>query len=189
MPQIQNPPHDIVAATDTGSDLTAYYNKFMHAFISMNAGQTPPGYAESGTIWFDTSTNENKLKVFYGDWHEVVTKATTSSTIDLSLIPDAAVGGVRGIVSLVDSVTSSSVGTAATPKSVKEAYDAAVAAQNTADGKADKSHVHTAAQISTGVLAEARLPYAVPGTTSTSKKGAVRLVWSASSKTLNIYTH
>ena len=66
----------------------------------------------------------------------------------------------HGIVKLEDSTSSTSTTTAATPNSVKSAYDlayqaktAAANAQSTADGKAALSHNHAASDITAGTLA------------------------------------
>lgn len=61
---------------------------------------------------------------------------------------------VKGIVQLTDSTSSTSTTTAATPNSVKSAYDlantannAAITAQETADGKANSVHTHTVSDV------------------------------------------
>ena len=48
----------------------------------------------------------------------------------------------KGVVQLTDSTTSTSTTTAATPNSVKSAYDLANTAKTVADGKAASSHTH-----------------------------------------------
>lgn len=53
----------------------------------------------------------------------------------------------KGVVQLTDSTTSTSTTTAATPNSVKSAYDLANTAKTVADGKANSSHNHTVANI------------------------------------------
>lgn len=68
-----------------------------------------------------------------------------------------------GIVQLTNSVASTSTTTAATPANVKTAYDLAA-------GKADAVHVHSAADITSGTMAAARLPSA-----STAASGIVQL--------------
>lgn len=53
----------------------------------------------------------------------------------------------KGIVQLTNSTSSTSTTTAATPNSVKQAYDLANTAQTTASGKANASHTHTITDI------------------------------------------
>lgn len=53
----------------------------------------------------------------------------------------------KGIVQLTNSTSSTSTTTAATPNSVKQAYDLANTALTTANGKASSSHTHTIANI------------------------------------------
>lgn len=72
---------------------------------------------------------------------------------------------VKGLVKLEDSVTSTSTTTAATPKSVKSAYDLASSAKSIADDKADKSHKHTVSDISNLTATATELNY-VKGVTS-----------------------
>lgn len=94
-----------------------------------------------------------------------VTDTVTFVGSNVTITPDAtndtitfAVAGgstsTAGILKLTNSTSSTSTTTAATPNSVKSAYDlantantAAIAAQSTADGKADASHSHEIADV------------------------------------------
>jgi len=76
-----------------------------------------------GEGWLDTTNNI--LKVYNGTaWQNPVPNGSTS---------------VVGIVQLTDSISSTSTSTAATPNSVKSAYDAATAAQATAGAALPKA--------------------------------------------------
>lgn len=88
----------------------------------------------------------------------------TSGTISVDRLPDGTTSA-KGIVQLTDSVASDSTTTAATPKNVKAAYDLANTAKTTADGKADKIHTHTIADITDLTATATELNY-VDGVTS-----------------------
>lgn len=123
--------------------------KNQNAFSNVKVGST--------TIAADTTTDTLTLE----GSNVTITPDATNDKVMIA-VADATTSG-KGIVQLTNSTSSTSTTTAATPNSVKSAYDlanqaktAAVNAQTTADSKANASHNHSASDITSGTLAIAR---------------------------------
>lgn len=131
-----------------------------------NAAKT---HADSAHAPSNAEKNQNAFSnIVVGSTTVAADSATDTLTLagsNVTLTPDAANDKItfsvadgststKGILQLTDSTSSTSTTTAATPKSVKlaydlaaTAYDAADLAQSTADGKANASHTHTIANV------------------------------------------
>ncbi|XAI94017.1 long tail fiber protein [Pseudomonas phage vB_Pa-PAC2] len=138
--------------------------------------QLTDGVASTSTT---TAATPNSVKTAYD---LATTKANISHTHDASNITSGTIAVARlpvssttaqGIVQLTDGVASTSTTTAATPNSVKTAYDLATT-------KANASHTHDASNITSGVIANARLPFA-----STTVYGIVTLLDSVASTSIS----
>jgi hypothetical protein len=132
--------------------------KNQNAFSNIIVGET--------TIAADTTTDTLTL---VGS-NVTITPDATNDKITIAVASGST--SAAGIVKLTNSTSSTSTTTAATPNSVKSAYDlanqaktAAATAQSTADGKADASHTHTVANITDLTATVAELNY-MDGVTS-----------------------
>ena len=132
--------------------------KNQNAFSNVKVGDT--------TIAADTTTDTLTL---VGS-NVTITPDATNDKITIEVATGST--STAGILKLTNSTSSTSTTTAATPKSVKDAYDlantantAAGNAQTTADGKADKSHNHTVANITDLTATATELNY-MDGVTS-----------------------
>lgn len=134
--------------------------KNQNAFSNIVVGET--------TIAADTTTDTLTL---VGS-NVTITPDATNGNNKVTISVASGSTSTAGILKLTNSTSSTSTTTAATPSSVKSAYDlantantAAAAAQSTADGKADKSHTHTVANITDLTATAAELNY-MDGVTS-----------------------
>lgn len=114
--------------------------KNQNAFSNIVVGST--------TVAADTATDTLTL----AGSNVTLTPDATNDKITFSVADGST--SAKGILQLTDSTSSTSTTTAATPKSVKLAYDLASTAQDmadmaqsTADGKANASHTHTIANV------------------------------------------
>ena len=114
-----------------------------------NASPASGGQAgnSKGELWLDTTGSDYTLKTWDGTaWREIVVTSTMikdGTIVNADIDASAAIAGTKitaastsvvGTVQLTDSVSSSSITTAATPASVKSAYDLADAALPKAGG-------------------------------------------------------
>ena len=111
-----------------------------NAFSNVKVGST--------TVSADTKTDTLTLE----GSNITITPDATNDKITFTVASGST--SAKGIVQLTNSTSSTSTTTAATPNSVKSAYDlantaktAASTAQSTADGKADKEHIHEIADV------------------------------------------
>jgi hypothetical protein len=132
--------------------------KNQNAFSNIIVGET--------TIAADTTTDTLTL---VGS-NVTITPDATNDKITIAVASGST--SAAGIVKLTNSTSSTSTTTAATPNSVKSAYDlanqaktAAATAQSTADGKANASHTHTVANITDLTATATELNY-MDGVTS-----------------------
>ena len=114
--------------------------KNQNAFSNITVGST--------TVSADTTTD---TITFVGS-NVTITPDATNDKITFAVADGST--SAKGLVQLTNSTSSTSTTTAATPNSVKTAYDlantaktAAATAQTTADSKANASHTHTVANI------------------------------------------
>lgn len=132
--------------------------KNQNAFSNVKVGST--------TVSADSATDTIEL---VGS-NVTITPDATNDKITIA-VADATTSA-KGVVQLTNSTSSTSTTTAATPNSVKSAYDlanqaktAAATAQSTADGKANASHTHKVANISDLTATATELNY-MDGVTS-----------------------
>lgn len=175
----------IDASSDTGTTLTVDYNSFRAAFLSSHSNPTAPSYAVSGTVWMSTESGKRGLKYKDGtDWWQLV-RIEKDGKINMNLIK-AGTANAPGVVRLSDSITAGDTDIAANLAGLKKAYDLASDANQLAGGKANAQHTHSADDVDSGTFNVDRIPKAVPGTAATAQPGAVRLVWDATNKVLDI---
>ena len=129
-----------------------------NAFSNIKVGST--------TIAADTTTDTLTLE----GSNVTITPDATNDKVTIAVADGTT--SAKGVVQLINSTSSTSTTTAATPNSVKAAYDlanqaktAAATAQSTADGKANASHTHTVANI-TDLTATAKELNYMDGVTS-----------------------
>lgn len=122
-----------------------------NAFSNIKVGTT--------TIAADTTTDTLTL----AGTNVTITPDATNDKVTIA-VADATTSA-KGVVQLIDSVTSTSTTTAATPKNVKAAYDLANTAKTTAEGKANASHTHTVTDITDLTATATELNY-MDGVTS-----------------------
>lgn len=132
--------------------------KNQNAFSNIKVGTT--------TIAADTATDTLEI----AGSNVTITPDATNDKVTIAVADGST--SVKGVVKLTDSTSSTSTTTAATPNSVKSAYDlanaaktAAATAQSTADGKANASHTHKVTDISDLTATAAELNY-MDGVTS-----------------------
>lgn len=95
---------EIIASTDTGSDLATWLNAWKETLYSTNAGSGRPSYAVAGTLWIDTTTPELHTMYLFdgtqdqelGSWNPSeagsLALGTTLEEVDFSTDPDVVVG-------------------------------------------------------------------------------------------------
>lgn len=132
--------------------------KNQNAFSNVKVGST--------TVAADTTTDTIE---FVGS-NVTITPDATNDKVTFSVADGTT--SAKGVVQLTNSTNSTSTTTAATPNSVKSAYDlatqaktAAENAQTTADGKANATHNHTVANITDLTATATELNY-MDGVTS-----------------------
>lgn len=141
-----------VAKTHADSDhAPSNAEKNQNAFSNIKVGTT--------TIAADTTTDTLILE----GSNVTITPDATNDKVTISVADSTT--SAKGVVKLTDSVTSTSTTTAATPNSVKSAYDLANTAKTTADGKANAVHKHTVSEISDLTATATELNY-MDGVTS-----------------------
>lgn len=113
----------------------------------------------STTVAADSKTDS---VTFTGE-NITITGDTTNDKINF-VVPTGSTSA-KGIIQLTNSTSSTSTTTAATPNSVKSAYDLANTAKTTADGKSDIGHKHTVSEITDLTATATELNY-MDGVTS-----------------------
>lgn len=109
-----------------------------------------------------SADNATDTLTFAGN-NVIITPDATNDKITFS-VADGSTNG-KGIVQLTNSTSSTSTTTAATPNSVKSAYDLANSAKTTADGKANAEHSHKVSNITDLTATATELNY-MDGVTS-----------------------
>lgn len=163
---------DVAAAAAMTASIN---NKAEKSDLTAHTGSTAVHITDAErTAWNTAASNAQKNQNAFSNvkvGSTTVAADTTTDTIEfvgsnVTITPDATndkitftvangTTAAKGLVQLTDSVASTATTTAATPNSVKQAYDlansakiAADAAQATADGKAASTHVHAIADVS-----------------------------------------
>jgi len=117
----------LAGKSDTGHTHSSYVNQNAFSKIAVS-GQT--------TVEADTATDT----VTFAGSNVTITTDSANDKVTFSVADGTT--SVKGLVKLEDSVTSTSTTTAATPNSVKTAYDKAAAAEAALANKAASSHTH-----------------------------------------------
>lgn len=130
--------HDYAIANQSGLGFRQDLNNALAAIVSQNSGASEPSTTYAYQPWADTTTGLLKFRnAANNGW---VTVGTLGSA-NLGLVPSTQIAttSAAGIVQLSSSTSSTSTGLAATASAVKSAYDAAAAAQSTADAALPKA--------------------------------------------------